>query len=103
MDLKRLGELLRKHRTHRGYSLRKAASEIGISSTALSHAELGKDICQLSGDTLCRLGNLYGTDEMVYLRLAERMPSHVFDVLVRYPAQASELASELLRDEEYDA
>ena len=100
MDLQLLGQLLKKHRNERHYSLRKVASEVGISATALSRAERGDDFCQLGADTLCRLGSIYGTDEMVYLRLAERMPSHVFDVLVRYPAQASELASELLRDED---
>ena len=99
-DLQRLGELLRKHRKAMGYSLRKAASEIGISNTALSHAELGKDAYQLSGDTLCRLSNLYGTDELKYLQLANKLPSHVLEVLLRHPFESCNLADELLQDKE---
>jgi len=102
-DLQRLGKLLRKHRTAMGYSLRKAAYTAGISPPALSQAELGRDTCQLSGDTLCRLSNLYGVDEFKYLQLAHKLPSHVLEVLMRHPFEACNLADELLRNEEPSA
>ena len=88
------GEVLRKARIAKGYSLRKFAEKVGISPTYLSLVEQGKVESQPTADRVKRMAELLDENADQWIALAGRVPGDLPEIIQNQPTEIPELLRE---------
>ena len=91
---KQFGEVLRKARLAKGYSLRKFAEKVGISPTYLSLVEQGKVESPPTADRVKQMAELLGENSDEWIALAGRVPGDLPEIIQQQPTEMPELLRE---------
>jgi HTH-type transcriptional regulator, competence development regulator len=106
---KTLGELILEGRTRKGYTLRKFAEAIGISSTMLSKMERDQPGFRAGVETLKRIAIELDIDSDVLLALDQKIDTDIQELIIDKPTilprflrtvgnQSEETLKKLMRD-----
>lgn len=79
------GTMLRERRLAKGYSLRKFAELVDVSSTYLSLVETGKAEYPPSAERVRRMAEVLGENADEWIALAGRMPDDVKGIILNEP------------------
>jgi transcriptional regulator with XRE-family HTH domain len=96
------GQLLRRKRIEKGFSLRKFAAQVGVSPTYLSQVEQG-NVDPPTAERVRRMAELFGENTDEWIALAGRVPEDLPEIIqerTEMPAllrEASGLTAEQLR------
>ena len=99
------GGRLRKERLNHGYSLRKFAELLGVSSTYLSQVEQQR-YAPVTASRAARIAEILGDDPDYWIGLADRIPEDLEPIIRRHPTTMPALiriAGQLSDDELMDA
>jgi len=88
------GQVLRKARIAKGYSLRKFAGKVGISPTYLSLVEQGKVESQPTTERVHRMATLLDESPDEWIALAGRVPDDLPEIIQKQPTEMPELLRE---------
>lgn len=86
-SLQHFGDVLRKRRIEKGFSLRKFAELVDISPTYLSLVETGKADYAPAVERVLKMAELLGADPDQWIALAGRMPDDVKKIILKDPEQ----------------
>lgn len=92
--IKPFGQLLRKKRLEKGFSLRKFAELVGISPTYLSLVEQGKIAKPPTAERVKKMAELLGENPDEWIGLAGRIPEDLSDIIQQQPTELPELLRE---------
>jgi len=88
------GQVLRKARIAKGYSLRKFAEKVGISPTYLSLVEQGKVESPPTADRVKKMAELLDENSDEWIALAGRVPQDLPGIIQEQPTEMPELLRE---------
>lgn len=87
------GQVLRRRRLEKGYSLRKFAEMVGISPTYLSQVEQG-NVDPPTAERVRRMAELLDANPDEWIALAGRMPEDLPEIIQQQPTELPELLRE---------
>lgn len=87
------GQVLRKARSERKFSLRKFAEQVGVSPTYLSQVEQD-NVMPPTADRVKRMADLLGENSDEWIALAGRVPEDVPGIIHQQPTEMPQLLRE---------
>jgi len=87
------GQVLRKKRLEKGYSLRKFAEKVGVSPTYLSQVEQS-NVAPPTAERVQRMAELLGENPDEWIGLAGRVPEDLPEIIQSEPTEMPELLRE---------